>query len=333
MFKKCLGVAVLIFVLVGPALPVFAQSGVAQGLAISPSILEVEAESGKSYDLEYVVENGLGVDNLAVDVTKETFQEGSIPGSANIIPFTADNDTSFWLTVPSEQLYKRGEKRKNTYTLTVPDEVRPGAYLFAIVYQPRVNDTQSVGGSGQVILRSRIATLLFVNVGGDISKQPSINNFTVGNYWVDPFFDTVSMTYQVQVKGNSFYRPTGNIFLEQTDSETITTLSSITSDRLILPNGKRDYKYCLQGGVFANKCSQEEKLDGSAPLFGERQLALRLDFTDGSGQPQSVVAQKPVFFIPYKLSLAIIGFFLLWLALYYTIRFVKNRAYVRPETE
>lgn len=301
------------------------SEGAVQGLAISPALLEVEAESGKSYDLDYTVENNTGVDNLSVDVSIETFKEGGLPGSANIVPFDDQNSLAYWLNVPTEQKYISGEKKKLSYQLTVPDKTQAGAYFFAIVYQPRQSEQKQGLDGSELILKTRIATLLFVNVGGDSSKQPTIEDYSLSQgYWIDPFFDRIDLNYNVKVQGNSFYRPSGNLFLTDAGSEKINTLSSFTSDRIILPGAKRAFQYCIkQKDSLAEKCEGESALT-SLPLVGGRNIVLRLDFTDGAGNPQTVIAQKPVFFIPYKTTLVVLAFVLIWVILYRVVVAVKD---------
>lgn len=310
----------------------FAQ-GTAQGFVISPAILEVEAEPGKSYDLDYTIENNTGIDNIVVDIRIETFQEGSIPGSANVVPFEPEQSRAYWLNVPKTQEYKLGEKKKWAYQLTVPDNTAPGAYFFAIVYQPQQDTTTQEIGGGSVVLKTRIVTLVFVNVGGDSSKQPTIENYTLENgYWVDPFFDRVDLSYDVQVKGNSFYRPAGNLFLTDNGSDTIDTLSSIVSERIILPGGTRSYNYCIrQSFSYSQQCG-ENGIQTSLPLVGQRSVVLRLDFTDGTGNPQTVIAEKQVFFVPYKLSLLVVVFLLVWTVLYRLIKRLRMRYAVQQST-
>ena len=328
-WKQWFVVVVMVLVCTSHVL-VSAQNTGAQGLGISPAVLEVEAEPGKAYDLEYLVENNTGIDNISVDVSIETFEEGSIQGSANVVPFKPERDLSYWLTVPKLQVYKQLEKKKQTYQLTIPQDTTPGAYFFAIVYQPQTSVQQKIAGGNTVELKNRIATLLFVNIGGDSSKQPQIENYTTSSTWIDPVFDRLDILYDVRVKGNSFYRPIGNIFLNDTGSETITTLSSFTSDRLILPNAVRGYKYCVKSNVYIGKTCESIELDGKLPWLGSRTLTLRLDYNDGNGNPQTVVADKAVYIFPYKITLLVISGVLLWLALYRVILVVR-RNYARKQ--
>ena len=296
-----------------------------RGLLISPAISEIEADPGKTYDLDYKVENDTNSDSLNVDVTIETFQEGDIQGSANVVPFEADKDNSYWLKIDSKQIYKSGEIKKLSYQLSIPQQATPGAYFFAIVYQPKTAKTASENNA--LILKTRIATLLFVNIGGDTSKQPVISDYSVNTSTlssisiIDPIFDRLDLTYTVAVKGHSFYRPSGNLFLTDSNADSITTLSSVNSDKIILPGSKRDYQFCARSKFsLAKNCSTTENSD-KIPFFGNKNLVLRFDYTDGNSNPQTIVAQKQVILFPYKTLLLILGL----VGVSYLIYFVLHR--------
>jgi hypothetical protein len=310
-FAKIFISFVLVTLLFSPAVLAQTQKNTSgsEGLIISPPIQEVEAIPGKTYSIDYDVENNTALDTVKVDTSIETFEEGSIPGSANVVPFKPEKDQSYWLNVPKSQDFKKNVNTKVSYQLTIPENIQPGAYFFAIVYQPKLAEKQEVGGKNAVVLQSRIATLLFVNIGGDNSKQPLIENYKISPQWVDTLFDKVEVSYDIQVKGSSFYRPTGNLFLSDDRSDDITTLTSILSDKLILPGGKRSYNECFGNNIFQTKCTDISAI--KLPIFGQKSFDLRFDFTDGSGNPQSVVAKKQVIFFPYKTLLIIIGIILI----------------------
>lgn len=304
MFFKFLSFACIFSFLFSPLILAKAQSS-SQGLIISPPIQEVEVLPGKTYSIDYDIENNTNTDLLTVDTSIETFEEGSIPGSANVVPFKPEKDLSYWLKVPKSQDFKKNVNTKTTYQITIPDDVAPGAKFFAITYQPRENEVQSVDGRNTVVLKSRIATLIFVNIGGDTSKQPLIQNFAATPELIDPLFDKIDVKYDVEVKGTSFYRPVGNLFLIDDASDNIITLSSILSDNLILPGAKRSYNKCFGNNIFLTKCREQNTFD--LPWFGKRNIELRLDFTDGAGNPQSVTTKKQITFVPYKTVLLVFG--------------------------
>lgn len=292
------------------------------GLSIAPIIQELEGMPGKNYSLEYTIDNGVA-SNVEVDMSVETFEEGSLQGSANVVPFPADKDYSNWLNIPTVQTFVGNNQSKTTYVASIPEKTPSGAYLFAIIYKPKNQEQKPSTDKNILIIQSRIASLLFVNVGGDKSKKPEINNFKTNSTWIDPFFDNLELKYDVDVKGSSFYRPMGNIFLEQPDSDKINTLASITSDKLILPNRSRNYIYCLKSLISRQGCKENELPNAKLPWYGNAALALRLDYTDGSGGPQSAVSKKNVIIFPYKTALGLL--FICGIVLLVIMKLVKPK--------
>jgi hypothetical protein len=300
-------------------LPVSAQ----QGFGISPSIQEVEADIDRSYDIDYIIENNTEQETLTTEISIETFQEGSIEGSANIIPFPEDKDFSSWLTVPKSLSITKNIPTKVSYQLNVPKDTKAGAYFFAIVYKPVQNNIDTQNQGNKLILESRIATLLFVNVGGDTSKQAIIENFKTSPKIIDPMFDRLEVSYDVLVQGSSFYRPTGNIFLASNSEDNITTLDTISSEKLILPNGKRSYNNCFQSKLVLKSC--DDKAPNPIPYIGKEKLTLRLDFTNSDGTPQSVLTEKDVVIFPYKVLILIVLLLISLYGLYLLIKILITK--------
>ncbi|MBC7472320.1 MAG: hypothetical protein H7196_03630 [candidate division SR1 bacterium] len=317
MFSRFLSFVCIFSFLFNPLVNTKAQSS-SQGLIVSPPIQEIEVVPGKTYSIDYDIENNTDTDLLTVDTSIETFEEGSIPGSANVVPFKSEKDFSYWLKVPKTQDFKKNINTKVTYQITIPDEVSPGAKFFAVTYQPRGSEVQNVDGKNTVVLKSRIATLIFVNIGGDSTKQPLIQNFSATPAWIDPLFDKIDVNYDVEVKGTSFYRPVGNLFLIDDNSDNITTLSSIISDNLILPGAKRSYSKCFGNNIFLTKCNEQSTF--ALPWLGKRDIEIRLDFTDGGSNPQSVTTKKQIIFAPYKTTLLLLGVLIIILLGFKTIK-------------
>jgi hypothetical protein len=276
-------------------------------LTISPTIQEVEAKPGNSYDLTFVVENNSESTPITADVSIETFVEGSIPGSTSVSPFKSDNDLSNWIESPKVEEFPPKTSSKKPFKLKIPSDAKSGAYFFAVVFQPRVDSASDDQNKSNLILQTRLANLLFVNIAGDSSKQPVINNLTTNLNVVDIIFDKLTANFEVEVKGNSYYRTAGNVFLTG-DSDDITILTSTLSNSLILPGGKRGFGDCYENHIFnfsfVDTCKKANTT--KLPYFGKKSLEVKLDYTNGSGSAQSITTSKQLFFFPYKTLLLIV---------------------------
>jgi hypothetical protein len=292
-----------------------------RGLIISPPIQEIEVTPGKNYTIDFDVENDTTIENLETNLSIETFKEGELKGSANVVPFEKDRDYSVWLNIPPVLQLKKGVNQKVSYSINIPENTDAGAYFFAIVYAPKNSSEED--NSSKIKLQSRIASLLFVNVKGDTKKEPILEKVSVKPTFIDVFFDKIDISYDVKVKGSSFYRPVGNTFLIDEKSDTITTISSIVSENLILPNGSKTYTGCLNKNVSLSKCNDTSAID--LPIVGKRDFEIRLDYNDGLGSPQSVTTSRNIIFFPYKTVLILFLFILLVFGSIRILKLLKHR--------
>ena len=149
--------SLLIIVSLFGFITVKAQQSSTGNIVISPAIQEIEAKAGGVYDLSFNIENTSPSTSITSDVSIETFVEGSIPGSTNVIPFPADNDLSKWVQSPVIEEFPAKKVSKKLIKLSVPNDTKPGAYLFAVVFQPR-NSGIDDNKSNNLILQTRLAT-------------------------------------------------------------------------------------------------------------------------------------------------------------------------------
>ena len=271
-------------------------------LTISPTIQEIEAKPGNSYDLIFTIENNSESTPITADVSIETFVEGSITGSTNVIPFKPENDLSKWIELPKVEEFPQKTISKKPLKLKIPNDAKSGTYFFAIVFQPRASSTTDDQNKSNLILQTRLANLLFVNISGDTTKQPIINNLNTNLSVVDIFFDKLTTNFEIEVKGNSYYRTAGNVLLSG-DSDDITILASSLSNALILPGGKRTFSDCYENHIFnlrfVDSCKKANNT--KLPYFGQKNLEVKLDYTNGGSLPQSTTTSKQLFFFPYKM--------------------------------
>jgi hypothetical protein len=289
-----------------------------RGLIISPPIQEIEVTPGKNYTIDFDVENDTTIENLETNLSIETFKEGELKGSANVVPFEKDRDYSVWLNIPPVLQLKKGVNQKVSYSINIPENTDAGAYFFAIVYAPKNSSAED--NSSKIKLQSRIASLLFVNVKGDTKKEPILEKVSVKPAFIDVFFDKIDISYDVKVKGSSFYRPVGNTFLIDEKSDTINTVSSIVSENIILPNGSRNYTDCLSKPYSLAACVDKSTTD--IPFIGKRNFEIRLDYNDGVGNPQSVTTSRNIIFFPYKTIVLLLAFGLLTFGI---VKIIHNR--------
>jgi hypothetical protein len=321
-FMKKILILLLLVANIATTINLNAEETTSGNLTISPSIQEIEVKPGSSYDLAYSVENTSPTESVTADVTIETFIEGSVPGSTTVLPFKPDADYSKWIVSPTVEEFPAKTTTKKPIKLNIPNDAKSGAYFFAVVYKPKTDKTIDSPSKSNLLLQTRLANLIFVNIAGDSTKQPVINNLSTNLNLIDIFFDKLTSTFEVEVKGNSFYRSSGNAFL--TDGDELTTLNSTISDSLILPGGKRIFYDCYENHLlkvfFVDMCKKENP--SKLPYFGKKNLEVKLDYIDGNGSPQSSINSKQIIFFPYKLLL---------LLLFIAVLILVSRRYLRKK--
>lgn len=88
--------------------------------------------------------------------------EGAVEGG----PFSARS----WLRVaPPEQVIEPGNETVVRFSMTVPADVQPGGYRTGVLFEFAPAGADSFSRGRDVIFKSRIATLIYVNIG-----QPAV---------------------------------------------------------------------------------------------------------------------------------------------------------------
>lgn len=187
------------------------------GLSISDTRNERSIEKGKSDEVEISLRN----------VTK-----GAIVAKPFIADFESDNETgepklltdttkrSSATIAPfvkglSDVPLAPGESKKIKYPISVPADTPSGAYYGAIVYRAvPANQVQNESDGGQVALTANVASLLLVEVPGDIVQKVQITSLKAQRAGkTSSFFTSAPDKSAVTIKnlGNGFSKPFGTV--------------------------------------------------------------------------------------------------------------------------
>lgn len=200
-------------------------------LSLTPSVLaigirpirsEFSVEPGKTVKGEITVINETEKDFSAEPVIKVFYKndETGFP----VYPSQEDLDEvenfAEWIDVPQQPIpITAGDSATVEYTVTVPEDAEAGGKYATIAYQP-VKDP-----NGGVAVNVRAASLLFVNVEGDIIKEGEITRFNTPETLKtdEPFNFEVTF----QNTGNTHLKPNG--WIKITNKKTGETLSQIST--------------------------------------------------------------------------------------------------------
>ena len=145
-------------------IPVLADSP-RQGLAITPALLELEADRGSSYNLEVSLLN----DSDGADYKIKTLLQGFVAGADEGVPVVTDlpQDSKYlnWVDFKESGFtIKQGEKTVSNIVVNIPIDAQPGSHYLALTYAVE-NEEKSVEGQKPVVrINQRIAALLFLNI-------------------------------------------------------------------------------------------------------------------------------------------------------------------------
>lgn len=174
-------VGVLFFVIVLSAtctycwstLTVAAQNKVitkSKGLTLSPLRNEIEIAPGTSLDGELTVTNS--TDKLmAVRLNAEEFK---VVNQQYDYAFTEESDTAKWVSFTSAEIdLAIGESKNIPFRIGVPLSAEPGGRYISLFAS---TDTGTTGGS--ISSRQRVASLLYITVTGDVTRDGNLLSLT-----------------------------------------------------------------------------------------------------------------------------------------------------------
>ena len=144
----------------------FAQTSV----EVSPLRAELTAGPGSTTTQAITVTNaGKDAVRVRATVTDWDLSKDGAPqfeGAVENGPFSATG----WVRVaPPEQVIEPGKDATVRYSLAVPGSVQPGGYRTGVLFEFGPASGDPVGRAREVLFKSRIATLIYVNIG-----QPQI---------------------------------------------------------------------------------------------------------------------------------------------------------------
>lgn len=244
--KKLLGGLAAVVVLASSA-PVYAQ-GSGQGLEISPPLVEVNVDPGKSVSFDIRLRN-ITATTLVATPTIEDFVSGGEDGQPKLL---LDNDSepspySFkgWASsLPKLQLASQ-EAKTAKITLNVPKDAAPGGHYGVVRFTAAAPDIEETG----VALSASIGTLVLVNVSGEVTTKAKFEELFVSqNGKKGSFFENGPITFTERIKneGSVHFKPTGTVRITNMFGKEVGVLSVNEKGGNILPSGVRKFEQQLK---------------------------------------------------------------------------------------
>lgn len=242
---------VLLFVMAF-SLPVKAQQGTGNGLQITPTRTELQVNPGEVKTFSITVKNVTQADVVA-QITLNDFESDGLTGEPKIIINSKERTTSSlepFLKGLEDISLKAGESKVVTLTIDAPGDVPAGAYYGAIRFTTAPPNSEEGTDDRQVTLTASVASLVLVEVAGDITEQIQLRSTKVERQTKDgfkagSFFMNSPSHLSVEVKntGNGFSRPFGRVTINKGKKEVYSYELNAKDPRgNILPNSVRSFR-------------------------------------------------------------------------------------------
>jgi hypothetical protein len=268
-----------------------ANANAAQGIQISPTLVELNAAKGKTYNIALTVTNVTASD-LVYTSSLNDFNAADETGSPHIIldsklPATASIVT--WVaTVPKFTLTAHKSMVVNAQ-ITIPDNAEPGGHYGVLRFSGAAPEVESTG----VGLSASAGVLILIRVDGTITEKANLASFYTSptqNGKQGSFFENGPIWFvtRIQNEGNIHVKPVGNIEVRDMFGGLVANLPVNKDKSNILPNSIRRF--------------DDAKLD-KPWMIGLYTVNLTLGYgTTG----QAITNTISFWVIPYKLILAIL---------------------------
>jgi len=281
------------------------SAGAAQGIELSPALVELNADYGKTYTVTIKITNVTASD-LSYTTSADDFNAADETGSPHILmdsnlPATA-SIRSWVATVPQFTL-RAHQSKVITAQIIVPINAEPGGHYGVLRFSGKAPELKDTG----VGLSASAGVLLLVRVGlpSDITEKASLASFFAAQSGKQSsFFEAGPVTFVTRIKneGNIHVKPVGSIELRDMFGGLVSTIPVNGDKSNVLPSSIRRFE-----GEF--------KKDW---MIGRYDANLTLSYgTHG----QAITNTISFWVIPYKLIL--VGLFILATVVFIFSRMIK----------
>lgn len=223
-----------------------AATDAAQGLQISPVVINLNADKGKTYDLKISVTN-VTTGDLLFNSYVNDFKSKDETGNPDILlssnlPPTASIVS--WVQPIGQIPLKSGERSDLDVIVNVPANAESGGHYGII----RFSGTAPQQKQNNVALAASAGVLVLVRVSGQITESLKLSDFyTQHGSTRTSMFATgpIGFVERVTNTGNVHVAPTGNIVITNMLGKNVGTLKVNATRGNVLPSSTRRFEQSL----------------------------------------------------------------------------------------
>lgn len=245
---RLIALSALLVAIFLPSSTVLAQApSAANGLEISPALVEIKADKSNVYTVEIKVIN-VTQSTLLFDNFIDDFGAKDETGAPSILlgPNTEPLATSIksWVSPIASFTLEPGKERKIQATITVPANAEPGGHYGVI----RFSGHEGGEASGNVTQIASAGTLVLINVSGNVKESLELASFTPSkNDKPSFFFETGPVTFVSRFTntGSVHVKPVGQIEIKDSFGNPVASLPVNEAKGNVLPSSTRRFESTL----------------------------------------------------------------------------------------
>jgi len=258
------------------------------GISLSPTRTELSILPGANDEVVINVRNVTSADIIARPVINDFVADNDTGEPRLLLQGTEESAASIrgFVGELEDVALEAGESIDITIPITVPENAFAGGYYGAIRYQS-IPQGQSEQGDGQVSLTASVASLVLIEVPGDIEQRVIVD-------YVSGFLDdsrgslfTKKPNFigtSISNEGGSFVKPFGKISLSNMGGDEVFSyeLNNLTPRGNVLPDSTRVFKDRLVN-VETKTVNGEQETEEESPITWPGRYTISADISYGNG--------------------------------------------------
>lgn len=247
-----LGVAILATLIGLFSAKAFAESAVLtnakDGLQISPVLVDMNADKGKSYNVSVKVTNVTTQDHTYYSIVNDFAAKDETGNPSVLFDSTLPPEISVrtWISTVPQVTVKSGDSVTLDVRINVPQSAESGGHYGVLRFS---SNAPQAGGNGVAIAAST-GMLFLIKVAGATTEQASLASFFSANSPSDQqtsFFEKSPISFVTRIKneGNVHLQPTGQIQIHDMFGGLVSTIAVNDQKSNVLPNSIRHFDSTL----------------------------------------------------------------------------------------
>ncbi len=230
------------FVIVGQARAAD-TAGPAQGIQISPVLIDLNANKGGDYTLKITVTNVTAQD-LVLKGAVNDFKAKDETGTPEVILDDSETSSGFsfkrWVSLPQNIPLKTKESKVVSVDVNVPAEAEAGGHYGVV----RFTGVPPGEENSNVSIAASVGVLVLARVDGTITESLQLKDFYIAKNNKRTSLaqnGPIDIVERIQNNGNVHVKPEGTITVKNMFGSTVASLPISKPARNILPDSTRKF--------------------------------------------------------------------------------------------